>query len=56
MIARNYIVKISEKLPEPNAKNSSENSISWPRYRKRTENISLSYDVNDHVYSKPKSI
>jgi len=26
------------------------------RYCKKTEKISLNYDVNDHVYSKVKSV
>jgi len=35
---------------------SPENSLPLPRNRQKTEMISISYDVNDHVYSKSKSI
>jgi len=34
---------------------SPENSVTLPRIRQKTEIVSLSYDVNDHVYSKSKS-
>jgi len=56
MIGRNFIVK-SENFFEHSPKNSSENSIPLPINRKKYENISLSYDVNDqHVYSISKSV
>jgi len=38
-------------MTECNVKNSCENSSPLPRNRKKWK-ISLSYDVNDHVYSK----
>jgi len=52
----NFIVKISEKFFERNAKNSPENSLTLSRNRKSTKRISLSYDINDHVYLKSKSV
>jgi len=52
MISRSFIVKIAE--------NFSEKNFSWKfltvTNRKKIEIISLSYDVNDHVYSKSKSV
>jgi len=36
--------------------NSSANSIPLPRNQEKNENISLSYDVNNRVYFKSKSI
>jgi len=35
---------------------SPENSLPLPRNRWKTEKISLRYDVNDHAYSKSKSV
>jgi len=45
---------MQKKFSEHNAKIG--NSLPLPRNRQQTEMISLSYDVNDHVYSKSKSI
>jgi len=36
--------------------NSPENSLPSSSKRKNTENISLTYDVNDHVYSEAKFV
>jgi len=51
MISRYSIVKNAEKILIVMQKISSENSLPLPRNRKKTEKISLRYDVNDHVYS-----
>jgi len=51
---RNSIVKSSQFISEHNAKISPKNFIPLPRNSKKR--ISLSYDVNDHVYSKLKFV
>jgi len=48
-------VKYAKKFLNPIQKISPKNSLSLPRNRLITEMVSLSYDVNDHVYSKSKS-
>jgi len=35
---------------------SPEYALPLPRNCQKTEMISLSYDVNDHIYSKSKSV
>jgi len=52
MIGRNFIVKNAKKISELSAKNFAWNSLSMPRICQKTEVMSLSYDVNDYVYSK----
>jgi len=55
MNGRNSIVKNAKKFSERNAKISPVNSLPY-RGIVKTEKISLSYNVNDYVYSKWKSI
>jgi len=52
---RNVTVKSSKKIFEQKAKISPENFLLLTRNRQKTEMISLTYDVNDHVYSKSNS-
>jgi len=54
MNGRNSIAKYAKKFSERSSKKSPEND----RYREtvKTEMISLSYDVNDHVYYKSKFV
>jgi len=52
---RNFIVNNVEKFFEHNANISPENSLPLPRYRQKNEINSLSYDVNDCVYSKSQN-
>jgi len=56
MIVYELFRKIAEKLLNTMQKISPENSLTLPRNRPKNEMISLSYDVNDHVYSKSKSV
>jgi len=56
MIVRNSIVKIWKHFSGRNAKISVENSLAIPRNRQKNVNILLSYDVNNHIYSKSKSV
>jgi len=51
---RSFTAKNAKKISEHNAKNFARNSLPLPRNRQKTKLISLSYDVNDHVYSKLK--
>jgi len=55
MISRNFIVKNAVNFSEHNAK-IFENSLPLPKNRRQTKNISLSYDVNDRIYLKSKSV
>jgi len=52
MIGRNSIVKKVKKSSEHSAKNS----LPLSRNRQTTKMISLSYDVDYHVYSKSTSV
>jgi len=52
MIDRNFIGKNAEIFSEHHEKYSSKSSIPLPKNcKEKNENILLSYDVNDHVYS-----
>jgi len=53
MIGRNSIAKIFSEL---NEKISPENLLYHYRESLKNEMISLSYDVNDHVFSKSNSV
>jgi len=53
MIVRNFIVK---NLSEHNAKFRLKIPNRYREIVKKNEKISLRYDVNDHVYTKSKSI
>jgi len=53
-IGRSFIVKVQKNFWNPMQKTRYENLFPLPRNRKG-ENILLSFDVNDHVYSKSKS-
>jgi len=55
MIGRNSVEKI-QKILNAMQKTLPENSLTLPRNRQNTEMISFSYDVNDHVYAKSKTI
>jgi len=47
-----WTIKLQYKMQ----KKYCENSISLLIYCKKNEIISLCYDVNDHIYSKSKSV
>jgi len=59
MIGRNVIVKIAKYFLNTTKKiHNAENPLPLPlpSNRQKNERISLTYSVNDHVYSKSKSI
>jgi len=56
MIGSNFIIKNAKVFLNTMRKVSPENFLPLPRHRKKRKWISLDYDVNDHVYSKSKSI
>jgi len=50
------LLKCAENFSEHNARKSSENSVLVIEKTSKTVSISLSYDVNDQVYSKSKPV
>jgi len=55
MIERNFIVKVGKISLNTMQTILPENAVPLPQNRQKSEMNSLSYDVNDHVYSKSKS-
>jgi len=51
-----FYCKNTENFLNAMQKVSPENSIALPRNRKKNGRVSLTYDVNEHVYSKSKYI
>jgi len=49
-----FLLQKERKFSKNNAKKSSEKIPFHYREIEKNENISLSYDVNDHVYSQVK--
>jgi len=51
MVGTNYIVKNTKKFSKRYVKNFVWKVLTVTKYHKKIEKISISYDVNNHVYS-----